>query len=896
MHLLQSLVTIEYTLFDEDESTTTFKMDQSSQMNDVFDRGSSIPMSVVEQGQYIAFAAYNESLNHIIVEHCVITTGCEVHNIAARVVASVKPTLLLLPTKICSNAALLDVLSTPPYIPYEGDTTEEAVPPLASPMQGSIPYRLLKTSSFDVRACKANILKLQVDSIKQSSGTVVNGGGRTNQPTRRFPISEGSHCKVSSFHALASLVDFECTAEVQALGSLLSFIQSTAIQHIGGHVRIHDIVRAKASQHMSLSADTFSALHIFATERHPLVAAKGSGNSKEGFSLFSLLDRTRSRAGRAQLRDWMLNPLIDVDEIKARQNGVELFMLPEMHNIARNILKLMERISAVDKIIIRIQKCCAKYHDFLALTKALSSATAIVDTIREELLWKVRQRFAPPVNDPRIEAAGEWNNHDDQGEQYINYIQDFLNRCNVAAVQSLFERIISIIDEEATSECKYIVIREGFNSQLDTFKLEFDRLEETLLVIGERVIQRVPHLQNLIKIIFLPQIGFLISLHDQIDWREPGVLTEDFAFIFTEAGRSYFKNDEARELDEGIGDLDAYIKDIEALILTNIEDDILDCEHELLCTFAAIAELDCTLAFAACALDNKYIRPDVVPAEEDCIQILNGRHPLQEIVMDSKFIPNDTNINSENRVNVITGPNFSGKSCYARQVGILVFMTQIGSFIPCDGACISIVDQIIARFGSVETCAVPQSSFQLDLSQMGTALRRATPNTLVIIDEFGKGTSPASGIALLTAALKRFSTIQCKVICTTHFLEIFSMRLIIDGEKGIKALRMAVHIPGHSGEDAVPLFALEEGVASSSAGLVCAKIAGVKEAVITRANEIVQAVKERRKVQPLVEILRGHLDLSSVTKEVLSEFIQTNWQEASKESINLFICKVLTIQ
>ncbi len=218
-------------------------------------------------------------------------------------------------------------------------------------------------------------------------------------------------------------------------------------------------------------------------------------------------------------------------------------------------------------------------------------------------------------------------------------------------------------------------------------------------MIGERINHRIPHLQNLIKVIFLPQVGFLVALHDQIDWREPGVLTEDFAFIFTEAGRSYFKNDEVRELDEGIGDLDAYIKDIEALILADMEDDILDCEGELRSTFTAIAELDCTLAFAACALDNKYVRPDVVPAEENCIQILNGRHPLQEIVMDSTFIPNSTNLDSENRVNVITGPNFSGKSCYARQVGILVFMTQIGSFIPCDAACISIVDQILARFG-----------------------------------------------------------------------------------------------------------------------------------------------------------------------------------------------------
>jgi DNA mismatch repair protein MSH5 len=129
-------------------------------------------------------------------------------------------------------------------------------------------------------------------------------------------------------------------------------------------------------------------------------------------------------------------------------------------------------------------------------------------------------------------------------------------------------------------------------------------------------------------------------------------------------------------------------------------------------------------------------------------------------------------------------------------------------------------------------------------------------------------------------------------MCTTHFLEIFSMGLIRDGEDGMKALRMAVHVPETSEEAATPLFTLEEGVASSSAGLVCAKMAGVKEAVIERAHEIVQAVKDRRKVQPLVEILRGNLDLSIIAKEALDEFIGTDWKTASDANIDQFLSKV----
>jgi DNA mismatch repair protein MSH5 len=177
------------------------------------------------------------------------------------------------------------------------------------------------------------------------------------------------------------------------------------------------------------------------------------------------------------------------------------------------------------------------------------------------------------------------------------------------------------------------------------------------------------------------------------------------------------------------------------LLVAELEDDILECENELRETFNALADLDCILSFASCADDLKYVRPDVVPAGENCIEITNGRHPLQEIIIDGDFIPNNTATNATDRVNIVTGPNFSGKSCYARQVGLIVYMAHIGSFVPCDTARISVTQQILARFSSVESCSVPQSSFQLDLSQMGSILRRSNSSSLVLIDEFGKGKS-----------------------------------------------------------------------------------------------------------------------------------------------------------
>jgi hypothetical protein len=214
---------------------------------------------------------------------------------------------------------------------------------------------------------------------------------------------------------------------------------------------------------------------------------------------------------------------------------------------------------------------------------------------------------------------------------------------------------------------------------------------------------------------------------------------------------------------------------------------------------------------------------------------------------------------------------------------------------------------------------VSRKSFDLHIASSTTFPLTTSFACQKIVDEFGKGksavlrgkpgahatnnplryqhgrlgTSPASGIALLSAALKHFSSVKCNVICTSHFLELFSMGLILDGVDGIKALRMAVQIPETTEDSAHPLFTLQDGVASSSAGIACARMAGVKEAVIKRAHEVVEAVKKRGKVQPLMEILREELHLTSSAKEALVEFFETDWKTASVSDVDEFLAKIV---
>jgi len=227
------------------------------------------------------------------------------------------------------------------------------------------------------------------------------------------------------------------------------------------------------------------------------------------------------------------------------------------------------------------------------------------------------------------------------------------------------------------------------------------------------------------------------------------------------------------------------------------------------------------------------------------------------------------------------------------QVGLLVYMAHLGCFIPCSEAIISVTDQICARISTVETCAVPQSSFQLDLTNMASILLRATSQSLVLIDEFGKGTSPASGIAILGAALKRLSQIGCRTVCTTHFLEIFSLGVIEDNASGFKARRMAIHLPNSNDDTVVPLFKLEDGVAESSAGLICAKRAGLNPNVVSRAKEIIQTMRNGRRITPLQEATQSEFELSTEERDMLKHLFHVeSWEDASEDEIRTLIQKV----
>jgi len=764
-------------------------------------------VSVFEERSRMAFACYDEEKNEILIEQSPVLSsqGYDTEQIVQGFLSLSRPNLILLGSKIVSNTPLFHLLTKMPPLgdismvndrsneessehngsrnvgssssrntntSFESGGTRNMneTTPLQQ-QQTTIPYRMLKTGAFDVRACKATILsKLRVLTLLK------------HQHQHQHQSTSAS---ISPYHALASIIDFESTVLIRALGSLLSFLQSTIFRlEEGATVTVNTIQLAHSSSFVRIDSATLHSLHIFSTEHHPLLAGnKGNrGNAKEGFSLFTLLDRTKSKIGRQCLKEWMLQPLLDPVILNQRYDGIDLFLHPECCNGGVSngtnvgvLLNLMSRVGAVDKILLRMQKCVASPQDFLVLLRTLSAAVTLCATLGGDIRDKALKIDNDADEEERMMSEDRETTADAQDEQGGNcdgstfgergrsgystastrtkrcvaFLDDILERCFPPTLRNLYERVVSIIDEDMTTEMKdSVVIQYGFNEELDSAKEVFDTLDETLSAVGSQILNKHPDLRQ-VKVVFLPQVGFLISIdkrqhsHD-VTTNEFPELPQDFTFVFLQDNDAFFKNPDMRNLDDEIGDLDAFIKDTESMIVSELEEEILECESELRSTFGALAELDCILSFASCAADLNFVRPEVVSGndgsnEENFIFIENGRHPLQELIIDDEFIANDTMIDNTNRVNVITGPNFSGKSCYTRQVGVLVYLAHIGCFLPCDRAKISITDQILARISSVETCAVPQSSFQLDLTQMASIMRRSTSRTLVLIDEFGKG-------------------------------------------------------------------------------------------------------------------------------------------------------------
>ncbi|KAL7750957.1 hypothetical protein RI367_003537 [Sorochytrium milnesiophthora] len=649
--------------------------------------------------------------------------------------------------------------------------------------------------------------------IDACSSPLADDGDAEEITVQVRPAAEFSATSTRS-QAVRFLEDVELPVDASsqafgAIGALLAFVS----KHTHLHISHAELLNLETFLHIDNAS--LLALNVF-DDCQQMLTPKSTRASQHATSVFG------NKAGRMRLRLWLLRPLRNGQELNARHDAVEQLMAPEHAQAVSDTCSSLKHIKNIVKALAQLNR-----------------QQSIND-------WQVIYNFARHAG--RI-AAALWPMC--KAGSLLAVIQSCVNESTLERVASL---ITSTIDFAESARSGRVAVNVGVDEQLDDLKRTYEGLPSLLSTVAEEVAHTLPQssTQNL-NVIYFPQLGYLIALPSV----ETAHIDSGLVHQFSTATNSYYKNDKMHELDSELGDIYGLIVDKEIEILQSVKEAIDDHSDSLAAAHSALMNLDwhvyrsisvnaCSsatslLSFAQASTAYRYVRP-VLEAESSAIDITQGRHPLQEHLV-PHFVANDTSITPHQPpVVVLSGPNFSGKSVYLKQVALIIYMAHIGCFVPAQTATLGLTDRILTRLQTRESVTAAQSAFMIDLSQVQQAIAKATSRSLVLLDEFGKGTSLTDGVGMFVGVVNHFlrKRQECpRVLATTHFHEpsYLTMQVYCDGDVN----------------DLTFLYRVAPGRAEQSLGAFCALTAGIPDDVVKRASEASRCFATFRDVPALSE-------------------------------------------
>ncbi len=619
-----------------------------------------------------------------------------------------------------------------------------------------------------------------------------------------------SHFHVKQLHGLG-LEDYECG--VIAAGALLKYLYETQKNSLDHILEIHPYSIGK---YMIIDSSSRRNLELVETLRE---------KQKRG-SLLWVLDKTKTAMGARLLRSCVEQPLIDKSEILKRQDFITNI---NKHAITREELReYLNPIYDLERLITRITYQTANPRDLIAFRNSLSmlpSIRTLLDDMDGDMAAEIRDEF------------------------------DCLTD-----IYQLVES--SIIEEPPISVRDGDIIKDGYNEEVDKLRKAKTEGKSWLADLEAREKENTG-IKNL-RIKYNKVFGYYLEVTNSFKDLVPDYYTRKQTL--TNAER--YITPELKELEDMILGSEDKLVSLEYDLFREVRDQIASNVARIQKTAKAIAKMDAFISLAVVAEQNNYCRPKI--NENGIIDIKGGRHPVVEkMITNDMFIDNDTYLDNKNdRISIITGPNMAGKSTYMRQTALIVLLAQIGSYVPAASANIGIVDRIFTRVGASDDLASGQSTFMVEMNEVANILRNATSNSLLILDEIGRGTSTFDGLSIAWAVVEHISNpklLGAKTLFATHYHELTEL----EGKlSNVHNYCIAVK---EKGDDIVFLRKIVKGGADKSYGIQVAKLAGVPDSVIERAKEIVEELSANDITTIVRNITVDHAPKKKKEKEHLDE-------------------------
>ncbi|MCC5421586.1 DNA mismatch repair protein MutS [Clostridium perfringens] len=558
--------------------------------------------------------------------------------------------------------------------------------------------------------------------------------------------------------------------------------------------------------------------------------------SKKG-SLLWVLDKTETSMGSRMLRRWIEEPLVNKEKITLRLNAVE-----ELFNdlsLNDSLKEALHDIYDIERILGKISNKNANAKDLIALKTSIGkipNVKGIIENCTSSLL-----------------------------KNYYNNLDD---------LRDIYELLEKSIKEDPSLILKDgDLIKDGFNSEIDELRLAKTNGKDWISSLENRE-REFTGIKSL-KVGFNKVFGYYIEISKA---NYSSIPEGRYIRKQTLANAERFITPELKEIEEKLLGASEKLCSLEYDIFLDIRNEVENHIDRLKTTAKIIAELDCISNLAFVALENDFIKPEI--NEDGETKIENGRHPVVEkVIPKGEFIPNDTIINKDdNQLLIITGPNMAGKSTYMRQVAIITLMCQIGSFVPASKANISVVDKIFTRIGASDDLAGGKSTFMVEMWEVSNILKNATENSLVLLDEVGRGTSTYDGLSIAWSVIEyicKNKNLRCKTLFATHYHELTKL----EGEiHGVRNYSVAVK---EVDNNIIFLRKIIEGGADQSYGIEVAKLAGIPDEVINRAKEILEKLE--------MESSKDNLDLAlkevNTSKEEMKEASITTSYEVKENLV-----------